>query len=136
MKFVKFKFSDNVLPIWVEYDDNTPIYDATICGFGFGKNSGNNLTGKEVYVHVKCKDDTYCGNCCQCKCYVTSDLIDLFFAFVATFGKSFQLRDCNRQQLHNDGCVDVRGDAECKNCAVRQCATTDGIENAKQIVTF
>ena len=48
MKFVKFKFSDNVLPIWAEYDENTPIYDATVCGFGFGKNSGNNLTGKEV----------------------------------------------------------------------------------------
>ena len=48
MKFVKFKFSENKLPVWVEYDPNTPVYDATIYNFAGGKNSGNDLTGKQI----------------------------------------------------------------------------------------
>lgn len=48
MKFVKYLFSNKELPVWVEYDQNTPIYNATIYNFAGGMNSGNDLTGQEI----------------------------------------------------------------------------------------
>lgn len=49
MKFVKIKLSsEDKMPYWWEYDDSTPINNATLHNMGFGKNSGNDLTGYEI----------------------------------------------------------------------------------------
>lgn len=49
MKFVKIKLnSKDIMPYWWEYDDTTPINNATLKNMGFGQNSGNDLTGYEI----------------------------------------------------------------------------------------
>ena len=49
MKFVKIKLNcQDLMPYWWEYDETTPIYNATLKNMGFGKNSGNDLTGCEI----------------------------------------------------------------------------------------
>ena len=49
MKFVKIKINkDDLMPCWWEYDDSTPIFNATLKNMGFGQNSGNDLSGYEI----------------------------------------------------------------------------------------
>ena len=40
----------------------------------------------------------------------SGDPLQFLSADVALFGETFECRNCDTEQLHDDGCVDVRGD--------------------------
>ena len=62
---------------------------------------------------------------------------DLLFALFALFGKPLERGNADREQLHDDGRVDVRPDAEREQRALRQRAARDGAhQRQKAVGTF
>ncbi len=60
---------------------------------------------------------------------------DLLFALFTLFGQAFEGGDADREQLHDDGCVDIRPDTEREQRAVRKRAARDGAHKSEKIVS-
>src|SRR5699024_2865001 len=59
---------------------------------------------------------------------------DLLSALFALLGETLQGRDADRQQLHDDGCVDVRSDTKREQRAVCERTARDAAHQSKEVI--
>ena len=64
---------------------------------------------------------------------VPGDLLDLLEAFLSVLSPFFECRNDGRQELHNDGRVDVRGDTHSKNREFAERTAREEIQEAEKV---
>ncbi len=62
--------------------------------------------------------------------------VDFLFSFLALLGPSLQRRKPDRQELHDNGRVDVRSDSERKERTARKRAARDGAHELKEVIAL
>ena len=63
---------------------------------------------------------------------VTSDGCDLLLAFLAAFlAQIAELRECDAQQLNDNGSIDVRLDGKRKDCCVSECTAAHDVQHTE-----
>ena len=99
-------------------NDNGLKYRPTACEI----RAGRGILQQEVYaVGLRvAKIEVVSGALQKAECnrHITGNCGNLLAAFLAVFGESFQSGDRHRQQLHDNGAVDIRRDRHCEDRAV------------------
>ena len=62
---------------------------------------------------------------------VTGDLVDFLTATLTLFLQTLEIRHSQREQLHHDGCGDVRHDTQCEDGSVGERTTREEVDHTE-----
>ena len=93
------------------------------------KHRGRHGTGE---LHGELGDVGRCLNSQHSHCEVTGDLVDFGTAAFTFLGEALEIRHCQSEELHHDGCRDVRHDTQREDGGVGECAAGEEVKHAEQ----